>query len=239
MADARSLRCPHCGANVPPDAHRCTYCRGRLATVKCAACFALMFDGAGFCPACGARRTAPHVTDAREKCPGCRTEMQRASVGGTTLLECKACDGVWMDAPDFEQLCAQATAQAAVLHHLTSGGTNNPAPVKYRPCLRCGTLMNRLNFGQLSGTVVDVCRGHGTFLDAGELHAVVTFVRGGGLDRARQRQLEHLQEERRRLERTKVSAQLQRMDWRQRSGAFDAGNVTARGLFDLLDLLSD
>ena len=31
-------------------------------------------------------------------------------------------------------------------------------------------MMNRMNFGRLSGTVVDVCSGHGTFLDAGELH---------------------------------------------------------------------
>jgi hypothetical protein len=28
-------------------------------------------------------------------------------------------------------------------------------------------MMNRVNFGRLSGTVVDVCRGHGTYLDAG------------------------------------------------------------------------
>ena len=62
--------------------------------------------------------------------------------------------------------------------------------------------MNRLNFGRLSGTVVDVCKGHGTFLDAGELHAIVSFIQGGGLDRARQRQIEELKEEQRRLEAT-------------------------------------
>ncbi len=28
-------------------------------------------------------------------------------------------------------------------------------------------------------------KGHGTFLDAGELHQVVTFIVQGGLDRAR------------------------------------------------------
>jgi hypothetical protein len=46
---------------------------------------------------------------------------------------------------------------------------------------------------------VDVCRGHGTFLDAGELHAIVRFIQGGGLDRARQRQIEDLKEQERQL----------------------------------------
>ena len=59
--------------------------------------------------------------------------------------------------------------------------------------------MNRHNFGRLSGTIVDVCKGHGTYLDAGELHGIVSFVQRGGLDRARQRQIEELKEEERRL----------------------------------------
>ena len=59
--------------------------------------------------------------------------------------------------------------------------------------------MNRMNFGRLSGTIVDVCRGHGTFLDRGELHQVVDFILRGGLDRARQAEREDLAEERRRL----------------------------------------
>ena len=35
--------------------------------------------------------------------------------------------------------------------------------------------MNRVNFGKVSGAVgLDVCKGHGTFLDRGELHQIVT-----------------------------------------------------------------
>ncbi len=59
--------------------------------------------------------------------------------------------------------------------------------------------MNRINFARLSGTVVDVCRGHGTFLDAGELHAIVAFIEEGGLERLRERSLEELKDEQRRL----------------------------------------
>jgi Zn-finger nucleic acid-binding protein len=61
-------------------------------------------------------------------------------------------------------------------------------------------MMNRVNFGGMSGTVVDVCRGHGTYLDAGELHQIIAFIHAGGLERARDRQLEDLREQERRLQ---------------------------------------
>jgi Zn-finger nucleic acid-binding protein len=68
--------------------------------------------------------------------------------------------------------------------------------------------------------VIDVCRGHGTFLDAGELHDIVTFIRDGGLDRAREREKRELEEERRRL--TALQAQIDSpsrasSDWEHRS----------------------
>jgi Zn-finger nucleic acid-binding protein len=59
--------------------------------------------------------------------------------------------------------------------------------------------MNRINFSRVSGTVIDVCKGHGVFLDAGELHQIVLFLQSGGLDRARQQQIEDLKEEQERL----------------------------------------
>ena len=60
--------------------------------------------------------------------------------------------------------------------------------------------MNRVNFARLSGTIIDVCRGHGTFLDSGELHAIVTFIHGGGLERVRQHELDSLKEAKRQLD---------------------------------------
>jgi Zn-finger nucleic acid-binding protein len=125
--------------------------------------------------------------------------MNAVTVGNVALLECASCDGLWVDAAAFERICAGRESQAAVLHQ---GGASSPAiekRVSYRPCVRCGTMMNRVNFARLSGTIVDVCKGHGTFLDRGELQAIVTFIQGGGLERARQRQIEDLEEQERRL----------------------------------------
>jgi Zn-finger nucleic acid-binding protein len=153
--------------------------------------------------------------------------MHEIEIGTTAVLECDACHGTWIDAQTFERLCADREAQAAVLLQLTAG--EHPAAettVHYRKCVTCGTMMNRLNFSKISGTVIDVCKGHGTFLDAGELHQIVTFIRGGGLERARQRQIDDLHEQER-ARRSMLS---------QPSGHFAVGETTPidGDVFDLI-----
>jgi len=200
-SDASSLHCPNCGAAVDPEARRCPYCTARLATVSCPSCFALMFDTAAFCPGCGTPRSrSADPAAATVTCPGCGEAMPLLRVGATEMFECAACDGLWVDAATFERLCASSDEQAAVLHQFSKPGTVKAASVRYRKCARCGQLMNRVNFARLSGTIVDVCRGHGTFLDAGELHQIVVFLRGGGMERARERQLSELRDETRKLQ---------------------------------------
>ena len=152
---------------------------------------ALIFDTAALCPSCGARRSRTEYP-ADAKCPGCRGAMKEVHVGET-------CDGLWIAADAFEQLCSSQEAQSAVLHQAPAEPRPMDARVRYRPCLQCGTMMNRLNFAKVSGTVVDVCKNHGTFLDRGELQAVVRFIQGGGLERSRQRQIEDLKEQEQRL----------------------------------------
>ena len=201
MTDGLSLHCPNCGAAADPQATRCPYCKARLATISCPTCFALMFEGTHFCPHCGASaaRVEQETTDAR--CPACRNPMQHVAIGAASVLECGRCDGVWLDAADFERICADRESRAAVLHRWTTApAASAREQVHYRPCVRCGKMMNRVNFGRLSGTIVDVCRGHGTFLDAGELHAIATFIDAGGLDRMREREIQNLKEEQHRLE---------------------------------------
>jgi Zn-finger nucleic acid-binding protein len=197
--DASSLHCPNCGAAVSPDAGRCPYCRARLATISCPSCFALMFDGNEFCPKCGSHRARATGGVAEIPCPGCKGKLQQVTVGPTALMECPACDGAWVDADVFEKLVANGEARAAVLHRFSTARPPRAERVRYRPCPRCGRMMNRVNFGQLSGTVIDVCSGHGTSLDSGELHQIVTFIHSGGLERARERKLEEMREQERRL----------------------------------------
>jgi Zn-finger nucleic acid-binding protein len=210
--DAGRLRCPGCGSNVEPDASRCPYCQARLATISCPSCFARVFDGTAFCPHCGAQQARGEAIPDSAACPGCGEPLHRVEIGTTPLFECGACDGVWVDAEVFEALCADRDAQPRVLHHLAERRPVAAAAVRYRPCVRCGKMMNRVNFGRMSGTIVDVCRGHGTFLDGGELHAILTFIQGGGLDAARARELQELKDERRRLEVERMRTRMPRGD---------------------------
>ncbi|HEX2882470.1 MAG TPA: hypothetical protein VHO25_23275, partial [Polyangiaceae bacterium] len=45
----------------------------------------------------------------------------------------------------------------------------------------CNELMNRHNFGKLSGVIVDVCVHHGVWFDDGELAQVLSFCSSGQL----------------------------------------------------------
>lgn len=227
-ADAATLRCPACGANAEPGVQRCKYCKARLATVSCPSCMALMFDSAAFCPSCGARRArAEYPTDA--KCPACGSAMAEVAVGETQLLDCQKCDGLWIGAEPFERLCCSRETQAAVLHQAAPEARLMEREVRYRPCLRCGTMMNRVNFAKVSGTVVDVCKNHGTFLDRGELQAIVQFIQGGGLERSRQRQIEDLKEQEQRV---------RDMQWRVKH-AGKADPIGHADVFRFGDLFSD
>ena len=237
MPDASSLHCPNCGAAADPDARRCPYCKARLATVSCPSCFALLFDGAAFCPKCGVRRDRVDDLDEAATCAACQSTMRRVKVGETALLECEKCDAVWMEATAFEQLCANREAQAAVLHRFAGHTVARAGPERYRKCLRCGKMMNRVNFGRMSGTVVDVCRGHGTFLDAGELHAIVSFIQSGGLERARERQIEDLKEQEQRLREAELRAMRDRGTADLRRTSSFSGNWDADTITRLLDVL--
>ncbi len=123
------------------------------------------------------------------------------------LHECGRCYGLWLDAATFEHVCRNAEKQAAVLSApQTLGGGNPLGPVRYLPCPRCSQLMHRTNFARCSGVIVDVCRAHGTWFDANELHRIVHFIRAGGLDRSRDREKTELSEERKKLQAARTNA---------------------------------
>jgi Zn-finger nucleic acid-binding protein len=59
--------------------------------------------------------------------------------------------------------------------------------------------MNRINFAHCSGIIIDVCKKHGTWFDRDEMRRVIEFIRGGGMEKARAREMANLEEERNRL----------------------------------------
>jgi Zn-finger nucleic acid-binding protein len=194
-----------CGAAASSEATRCEHCGARLATVACPSCFGMMFVGAKFCSHCGAKADRTEVApDAHEQCPRCHIDMEAVLIGKTHLEECPRCEGVWADADSVRQICADQEQQAAVLGMATS----TPAPdvgnieehIHYIPCPVCKNLMNRVNFAHCSNVIVNVCREHGTWFDKDQLRRIVEFIRTGGLEKMRFRELEELEDRRRQTE---------------------------------------
>jgi Zn-finger nucleic acid-binding protein len=211
--NAETLNCPTCGAAAATDAARCQFCDARLATVACPRCFAMMFIGSLHCSRCGAkaRRAEPTGENLSRRCPRCRVGLESVAVGEASLGECARCGGLWVDVESFEQIIREREQQTVALGAASivprePGGQVEPSKVRYVPCPQCNQLMNRVNFARCSGVIVDVCKGHGTWFDRDELRRIVEFIRGGGLDNAREREKLEIEEERQRLRQEQLAA---------------------------------
>ena len=129
--------------------------------------------------------------------------MRAILIGSTSLRECPRCEGIWADTTSLEQIRADGERQAAVLGMAGVASAEQTGEIekqiRYLPCPVCRTLMNRVNFANCSHVVVDVCAQHGTWFDKDELRRIVEFIRGGGLEKARAREIDRLEQRRRQL----------------------------------------
>ncbi|HWQ91729.1 MAG TPA: zf-TFIIB domain-containing protein [Clostridia bacterium] len=232
---AEALNCPMCGASAKSEATRCEHCGTRLATIGCPSCFGLMFIGAKFCSHCGARAYRAEIGSTKHPCPRCKRLMGAVSVGESELLECGRCHGIWADAASLDQICADREKQAAVLGAATPlaepANGKIEANIRYLPCPVCRKLMHRVNFARCSQVIVDVCKGHGTWFDQDELRRIVEFIKSGGMETARAREITELEERRRRAETATVAnAWADRQASDVRLGVSSAGSLL-RALF--------
>ena len=230
-----------CGAPAATDSTQCAHCQARLATVACPSCFGMLFLGAKFCPHCGAPAARHEATaEAPLSCPTCRLALQAVLLGSAQVQECSQCSGLWVDVETLQKICADREKQAAVLGGATPDPLATPSMttlevVRYRPCPVCQTLMNRVNFSERSGVIIDVCRGHGTWFDREELRRIVEFIRAGGLEANRARDLQHWATEKRRM--TAPSIPLETPLSGDATPHHDLGDIIfdlGRALFDLL-----
>lgn len=198
-----ALNCPNCGAGVDSDRTQCQFCNTRLKTMACPTCFGLMFVGSEFCGHCGAKAVKTAVPDSEKPgdCPRCRIPLEFLEIATTTFRQCGKCDGMWADIATFEAVCSAREEQSAVLGYMAER-TRNFEPlskVSYVPCPDCKQLMNRSNFAKASGIIIDICKKHGVWFDAGELPSIIEFIQKGGMEIARQRERSDLEAQRDRL----------------------------------------
>jgi Zn-finger nucleic acid-binding protein len=199
-AQAALLACPQCGAGVSPAANKCEHCAAELLVKACPRCLSRVFHGHKHCPQCGAEVGVAAAGEAtRLECPRCASALHARLVGDVLIDECPQCRGLFLDHVAIDRVIRdrrQARAEALVgelpraeIKPVPPGGK------MYLKCPTCRTVMNRKLFAAGSGVIVDVCRAHGTFFDAGELPAVIEFVMNGGLEAAQKKELEREREQ--------------------------------------------
>ena len=140
------------------------------------------------CPICGGHQSESHG-NVNLECPRCGVELQ-LHIGNEEEYDiCPECGGMWLDKDEF----FRATRERDVYQNVIIRNEYHKAPIRgpveYVPCVRCNKLMNRRNFGKISGVIIDRCSKHGVWLDAGELEKIQHFIADGGLDKSRDKEI--------------------------------------------------
>jgi Zn-finger nucleic acid-binding protein len=175
----------------------CPHCDVKLDTVRCRRCFTLQQPGTFACSRCGQAMELEPLLDATDApCPRCSVTGDGRHAAGLDatdeadfrLHECARCGGIFVPKDALAEILCRAEIGGAVDEPRLAPRANHLEEVRYLPCPLCHGSMNRVNFGRVSGVIVDVCKIHGTWFDAGELTRVVAFAASGGLEKTRERE---------------------------------------------------
>lgn len=196
------------------------------------------FEAAGYrdvlCPTCGA---IAQQANARP-CPRCERLLGARDVSDVVIDECSGCNGLFLDEVAIKRVIddqhhVRAGALLAALPRVEHHPMPRAGARMYIKCPACSTVMNRKLFATGSGVVVDVCRKHGTFFDAGELPAIIEFVQRGGLAKAAEvdaaREAERVKRDRAAAVRVRMMPERLQPDW----GDLDRGAALVDLLFSL------
>ena len=174
-------------------------------TIECTCCKKRISKKVAFCTLCGADVRGSSKEDVSEslQCPKCCSKLELVSYRGKSINKCTSCHGLWLDLENFQILTTEHDVNNDPnISGLYKKGSWNDE-LKYIKCPRCKNIMNRKNFADISGIIIDECSNHGIFLDAGELKRIREFIAGGGLEKASDKKLGQHTEQLRMLERAK------------------------------------
>jgi len=188
----QARKCANCGGRIEPGQTQCAYCQAELSAADasstlCPSCFKRMAQDAKHCPSCGipiAPQALTAIPDGR-RCPRCEGELLMRSLGESSVIECAACQGLWVKREDFEAFCRRAQERPDVVLEAdaAAGPVRSSEPerkVFYVDCPTCGAQMVRRMFrykDRPSHVIIDFCRDHGVWFDRAELERIVAFVR--------------------------------------------------------------
>lgn len=218
--------CANCSAPLPVNSVKCDYCGSRNDVDLTAVHY-----------------NTTHQSDTERICPVCAISLKTIDLGikGKFFIErCEECLGLFFDPGELEALLEysvqnvfeinRSRLELFKLSELTNGRI-----ATYIKCPVCANMMNRINFGSRSGVVIDRCKEHGVWLDAGELRQLCEWMKAGGklLDKERKesRKKEELMLEEKRRQRSSQSGTSADYD------NIDQFDLNMRAETDLLDVL--
>jgi Zn-finger nucleic acid-binding protein len=123
-------------------------------------------------------------------CPRCRSQLEENDYRGSVIDICPQCSGLWLDTGefDFHTSLRDVLSDEEIPRACPRPSLDNES--EYFKCARCEAVMVRRNFRRISGVLIDVCRDHGVWLDAGELEQIRCFIANGGLDKSQDREIQ-------------------------------------------------
>lgn len=167
---------------APGSAHQGT----TPGTIVCSYCHREHSAKMKRCPFCGGA-VERRVTSALPRCPRCGHPLSQEIYRDSEVDVCPRCHGVWLDLHEFDFHTSERDTFSDP--SIPRVYRRPPLPVErgYIPCPRCGSLMTRQHFRDISGVLIDLCHDHGVWLDAGELEQIRCFVASGGLSNSQDR----------------------------------------------------
>jgi len=172
-------RCLYCGRERNADGV-CRACGAESPSVPCRRCGTPVTAPNERCAHCGQQCLAWVDASAHElRCPRCGGRLERADVDGVHVEQCARCLGCFVRTTDFGELVSREEHGHHVDLRVAREGGALPRQALLAPvrCPHCPREMDRARFAQRAELVVDVCNAHGIWLDAGELAAVLAFVK--------------------------------------------------------------
>ena len=111
-------------------------------------------------------------------CPDCHEPLVVIELEGIEIDRCVQCRGTWLDAGELEQIVELAGIEpgrvTAAMQAARRGRRGQ------RRCPRCNRRLDVITIGTDPAVEVDHCPiGHGLWLDAGEMRAIVRSFSGG------------------------------------------------------------
>lgn len=156
--------------------------------VKCGHCKKDYNAKFKFCPFCGEQaEQESNLSDLA--CPHCDVIMDKVMEIESIIDHCPECGGVWCENNELEEITRERDIFLRDDIPRKFVRKRPEEEVKYIKCPICHEEMNRINFGKISGIIVDVCGNHGIWLDSGELEEIRAFIANGGIDKAQNKDI--------------------------------------------------